>query len=107
MWVHRRCSGVKGSLESAAMSLQCKKCKLSQQRPGDRGNDDSQDNQEMAGDTLKRVTNFCYLGDMLAMDGNVATATLARKQSGMEKVQGAVGVVVWQGFQSGVEREAV
>ena len=98
MWVHRRCSGVKGSLESAAVSFQCKKCKLSQQRPGDRGNDDSQDNREMAGDTLKSVTNFCYLGDMLAMDGNVATATLARKRVAWRKFKELSGVLCGKGF---------
>ena len=80
-WVHRRCSGVKGRLEAASVTFQCKRCRgdVPQADPSD------QEGLVVEGETYEVVTSFCYLGDMLNADGGVDLAVNARVRSGWRK----------------------
>ena len=76
-WVHRRCSGVKGSLQRASTSFRCRICL--------NGNSSStvvQSRLSLDNDSLEFVDNFCYLGDVLDTDGGVESAVTARIRSG-------------------------
>jgi len=66
-WIHKRCSGVKGSLRNTSQSYTCRSCKVDRTITDglntnlhlDIGN----------GVSLEKVDKFCYLGDMLDADG--------------------------------------
>ena len=78
-WVHKRCSGVKGSLLKASQSFFCRCCKVD--RPITEGL-----NTDLHLDignriSLEKVDKFCYLGDMLDADGGCDSAVTARVRS--------------------------
>ena len=80
-WVHRRCSGVKGSLSAASDTFQCKRCR------GEVPQSDTaeQEGLVVGGETYEVVDSFCYLGDMLNADGGVDLAVTTRVRSGWKK----------------------
>jgi len=59
-WVHRKCSGIKGSLSKVIKAFICKGCVNSVTGT-------SVDNGVSA--NLELVEKFCYLDDMLSVDG--------------------------------------
>ena len=80
-WVHRRCSGVKGSLLAACDTFQCKRCRgeVPQAGPAE------QEGLVVDGEAYEAVDSFCYLGDMLNADGGVDLAVTTRVRGGWRK----------------------
>lgn len=80
-WVHRRCSGIVGSLTAASQTFVCRRC---------RGQVPQQDTADLEGitidgDTYEPVNTFCYLGDTLDANGGADAAITARIRSGWKK----------------------
>jgi hypothetical protein len=73
LWVHKRCSGVKGRL-AASSDFLCPRCK-GEARPID-GRPATQI--EVDGSTLDIEPNFCYLGDTICAGGGCARAITTR-----------------------------
>ena len=69
-WVHKRCSGVQGSLVRVAQSIVCKVC-----RGGGRKAADEFHFEDVK---LECVNKFAYLGDILNDTGGVEQAVAAR-----------------------------
>src|SRR5260221_299614 len=78
-WVHKKCSGISGSLQAASATYVCERC-ASKDDPTavvlanaslDIGN----------GVVLENVVKFCYLGDMINADGGADSAAGTRVQS--------------------------
>jgi len=71
-WVHKKCSGIKGSMYKVMKSFICIGCSnpvISTDRTSvDIG----------ASANLEVVDKFCYLGDMLSVDGDADAAVEAR-----------------------------
>ena len=59
-WIHKRCSGVKGSLHNASQSFICKCCKVD--RPITDGLNTDLHLDIGNGVSLGKVDKFCYLG---------------------------------------------
>ena len=79
-WVHKRCSGLKGSLQAASTTFICKRCRGDGPRPEER-----EAGLEVCGDTYEVVESFCYLGDMLGAEGGADAAVTSRVRSGWKK----------------------
>ncbi|XP_065315796.1 uncharacterized protein LOC135924631 [Gordionus sp. m RMFG-2023] len=81
-WVHKRCSGKKGSLMLERMTFICKTC-----MKGIHNNDNLKNGGLDIGNglTLEKVDKFCYLGDMLNADGGVDSAVVARIRQAWKK----------------------
>ena len=80
-WIHKRCSGVKGTLEKESM-FRCKKCK------GESAPTDSLNfiQVNIGEDTFEAAPTFQYLGDVIGESGGCIDATSARITS------------AWKGF---------
>jgi len=63
-WVHKKCSGMKGSMIKVSKSFVCRGC-TDQLASMDRTSMDIGD-----GASLELVDIFCYLGNMLSVDGD-------------------------------------
>jgi len=76
MWVHEKCSGIKGSMFKVMKSFICKGCLSLVTSAGCTSVD-------IGGSAkLDLVDTFCYLGDMLSVDGDADAAVEARIQIG-------------------------
>jgi len=74
--VHKKCSGTKGSMYKVMKSLICRGCCNPVISTGHTSvNIDASANLEL-------VNKFCYLGDMLSMDGDADAAVEARIRIG-------------------------
>ena len=73
LWVHKKCSGIKGGL-SSNLDYVCPRCR-DQARPID-GRPVSQ--VEVDGSLLDVEASFCYLGDMLCAGGGCELAIITR-----------------------------
>ena len=71
-WVHKKCSGIKGSMSKVAKSFICRGCL----NPVTSSVCTSVDIGASA--KLELVDKFCYLGDMLSVDGGADAAVEAR-----------------------------
>jgi len=71
-WVHKKCSGIKGSMSKVMKSIICTGC-LNQVTSTDSTNVDID-----ASANLELMDKFCYLGDMLNVDGDADAAVEAR-----------------------------
>jgi len=71
-WVHKKCSGIKGSIWKVAKSFICRGCL----NPATSAGHTSVD--IWASAKLELVDKFCYLGDMSSVDGDVDAAVEAR-----------------------------
>jgi len=78
-WVHEKCSGIKGSLLKVAKSFICRSC-LNPVTTAGRTNVDIG-----ASAKLELVDKFCYLCDMLSVDGDADAAMEARIRIGWNK----------------------
>ena len=78
-WVHKKCSGIKGSMSKVAKSFICRGCL----NPVTRAGRSSVDIGTSA--KLQLVDKFCYLVDMLSVDGDADTAVEARIRIGWNK----------------------
>jgi len=78
-WVHRKCSGIKGSMYKVTKSFICRGCVNPVTGTGctcvDIGGDAN----------LEFVDKFCYLGDMLSVDGDADAAVETRIRTGWNK----------------------
>jgi hypothetical protein len=89
-WVHKRCTGIKGSLAEARF-FECKRC---------RGLlvETSKESVTLAGDEIERVEKFCYLGDVLSTEGGVQGAVVARIRAGWKKFKEVAKVLCMRGL---------
>ena len=79
-WIHKKCSGVSGSLAAAARSFVCKTC-LNPSSPGSPNND-----QFVVHDQeFESVQSFCYLGDTLSASGGSDLAVTTRVRCAWKK----------------------
>ena len=78
-WVHKKCSGIKGSMPEVAKSFICRGC-LNPVTSGVRTSVDIG-----ARAKLGLVDKFCYLGDMRSVDGDADAAVEARIRIGWNK----------------------
>ena len=79
-WVHKKCSGVKGTLSKVAQSFVCRVCK------GQEKDEIREKSLDMGdGTTLEWVGKFCYLGDMINANGGADSAVAARISAGWKK----------------------
>ena len=83
-WVHKRCSGIVGSLARLSGDFICRKCQGRGPRPSVVGDGE---HLEVEGERYGVVTSFCYLGDMLDGGGGAGAAITARIRSGWKKLQ--------------------
>ena len=75
-WVHKKCSGIKGSMSKVAKSFICSGC-LNPVISAGRTSVDTG-----ASAKMELVYKFCYLGDMLSVDGNANATVEARIRIG-------------------------
>ena len=71
-WVHKKCSGIKGSMYKVMKSFICTGCSNPVTSTGHTSVDIG------ASANLEVVDKFCYLGDMLSVDGDADAAVEAR-----------------------------
>ena len=89
LWVHKRCSRLRGSLASAVGNFVCGSCATKHTRPG-AGEDMCLD-----GDVhLESVVKFCYLGDMLSADGGAELASVTRVRCAWGKFKELGGMLL-------------
>ena len=62
-WVHKKCSGIKGSMLKVAKSFMCSSCLNPVTSAGSTSVDIG------ASAKLELLDKFCYLGDILSLDG--------------------------------------
>jgi len=70
-WIHKKCSGVKGRMSKVAKSFICRGCLNPVTSAGRTSVDIG------ASAKLELVDKFCYLGDMLSVDGDADAAVEA------------------------------
>ena len=75
-WVHKKCSGIKGSMLKVAKSFICRGCLNPVTSAGHTTVDIG------ASAKLELVDKFCYLGDMLSVDGDADAAVEVRIRVG-------------------------
>ena len=96
-WVHKRCSGVKGSLSRASASFVCNTCKRGTTRgrsENDDDDDDDDDDVDLGGGvSFGKVKKFCYLGDMMNGEGGANSATITRMRCAWAKFRELSGIL--------------
>ena len=78
-WVHKKCSGIKGSMSKVAKSFICRACLNPVTSAGHTSVDIG------ASAKLELVDKFCYVSDMLSVDGDADAAVEARIRIGWNK----------------------
>jgi len=78
-WVHKKCSGIKGSIYKVMRSFICRGCSNPVISTGHRSVDIG------ASANLEVVDKFCYLGDTLSVDRDADAAVEARIRIGWNK----------------------
>jgi len=73
-WVHKKCSGIKSTVSKVAKSFVCRGCLNPVTSAGRTSVDIG------ASVMLELVDKFCYLGDMLSVDGDADAAMEARDE---------------------------
>jgi len=71
-WVHKKCSGIKGSMYKVMKSFICRGCSYPVISTGHTSVDIG------SSANLEVVDKFCYLGDMMSVDGDADAAVEAR-----------------------------
>ena len=71
-WVHKKCSGIKGSMYKVMRSFICRGCSIPVISTGHTNVNTG------ASADLAVVDKFCYLGDTLSVDGDADVAVEAR-----------------------------
>ena len=78
-WVHKKCSRIKGSMPKVAKSFICRGCLNPVTSAGRTSVDIG------ASEKFELMDKFCYLGDMLSVDGDADEAGEARIRIGWNK----------------------
>lgn len=89
LWVHAKCSGVKGSLGKVEVTFVCKTCVNGSGGAG-------RENKEKVNSVVEGVEivdNFCYLGDVIQKDGGCDKAVRDRVRKGWLKFKELSGVL--------------
>ena len=81
-WIHKKCSGIKGRLKTN-QDFVCRNC-LNRQTSEGVGTVPKREI-ELEKQSIEKVTSFCYLGDVIGMDGSADLAVEARIRSGWNK----------------------
>ena len=81
VWIHKRCSGVRGDLSPVADGFRCRRCDGTIQEV------DLVEDLMVDGETYEYVKSFCYLGDTLDGDGGAVLAATARIRNGWMKLR--------------------
>jgi len=71
-WVHRKCTGVKGSIYKVMQILLCRGCVIPVTGTG-------------CTSVSANLDKLCYLGDMLSLDGDADASVETRIQIGWSK----------------------
>jgi len=87
-WVHKKCSGIKGSMYKVMRSCICRSCSNPVISTGHTSVDIG------ASANLEAVDKFCYLGDMLNVDRDADEAVEARIQIGWNKFRQLVPLLI-------------
>jgi len=77
-WVQKKCSGIKGSMYKVMRSFICRGCSNAAISAGHASVDIG------ASANVEVVDKFCYLGDMLSVDGDADAAVEAQNPNWME-----------------------
>ena len=89
-WVHKRCSGVKGSLVRVEDTFVCKTC----EREGDEEDRNVEESLDLGNRVhVENVGKFCYLGDMLNVGGGANSVSLARVHCAWRKFKELSGIL--------------
>lgn len=91
-WVHKRCTGIQGSLKGIK-NFKCKRCCGIRKRT-------IAEKVNLAGDDLEIKGRFCYLGDVLSTDGGVDASVIARTRAGWKKFKELSGVLCKRGMSN-------
>ena len=86
-WVHKKCSGIKGSMYKVMGSFICRGCSNPVFSTGHTSVDIG------ASANLEVVDEFCYLGDMLSVDGDADAALETRIRIGWNKFRQLVSLL--------------
>ena len=89
-WVHKRCSGIKGSL-ARVDNFECKCCR------GDVKSQRGEETIKLDWDNLEVEDKFCYLGDMLNSEVSVQNAVIARLRVGWGKFKDLLSALCKKG----------
>ena len=94
-WVHKRCSGIKGSLKAKEGTFSCRTC------AGERiaGSVTTEDI-VLDGDRLLVANEFCYLGDMLSREGGSEAAVSVRISAAWHKFRELSSVLCTKGLSN-------
>lgn len=77
-WVHKKCSGIRGSLMKERHTFECKTCLRSSSEAQHRDMVIEPELELEPGQKLESVKKFCYLGDVLNGEGGANSASIAR-----------------------------
>ena len=101
LWVHKRCSGVKGSLTKVDGVFECKTCV--------NGKDDESEAEEMMEEGVEKVESFFYLGDCISAAGGCRRAVTARVRlrAGWKKFRDLSGILCGKGWTLNIERKTL
>jgi len=86
-WVHRKCSGIKGSMYNVMKTYICRGCVIPVTGTGCTSIDIG------VNANLELVDKFCYLGDMLSVDGDADAVVENRIRIGWNKFRQLVPVL--------------
>jgi len=95
-WIHKRCSGVKGSMRNASLSFICRCCKADSPITGGLNTDLHLDIGN--GISLEKIDKFCYFGDMLDVDGGCDSTVTARVRSAWKKFREYLPILTGKRF---------
>jgi len=87
-WVHKKCSGIKGSMYKVMRSFICRGCSNAVISTGHTSVDIG------ASANLEVVDKFCYIGDILSVDGDADAAVEARIRIGWNKFRQLVALLI-------------
>jgi predicted GNAT family acetyltransferase len=90
LWVHKRCSGIKGALRKVDGVYKCRKCMD--------GVIDEEEVEEEMGGGVEKVESFVYLGDCVSTVVGCRGAVTARVRAGWKKFRELSGMLCGKGW---------
>jgi hypothetical protein len=96
-WVHKKCSGVKGSLQSVGGSFLCRRCVDGTTATANTAGEVPKGLDIGDGNVVDKVGKFCYLGDMINADGGVDSAVVARVRCAWKKFRELAPILAHKG----------
>jgi hypothetical protein len=96
-WVHKKCSGVKGSLQSVGCSFLCRRCVDGTTATANTAGEVPKGLDIGDGNVVEKVGKFCYLGDMINADGGADSAVVARVRCAWKKFRELAPILAHKG----------